>query len=505
MKRRGAVFALLFCVSPVVADDWAAPAPEAVPFTAEDSARIARVTAPTTDFSAPEPFEARSGGAATAMGAADRRAFLHPSATLDADAALDFAVGQSLFEKLWVAAPSATTASDGLGPLYNARACSNCHPANGRGHPPEAPEDDPLSMVLRISVPDSASDLDAATRERLPNAPEPTYGLQVQDRALPGLPAEGRFDVAYAPVPVTLGDGTVVTLRAPRYAFETGGYGPVHPQAEISPRVAPKMIGLGLIEAIPAEALLAHADPEDADGDGISGRANRVWGRERGAWMIGRFGHKAGEPTVRSQAMAALNTDIGLSNPLNPSAAGDCTVLQELCHAAPDGNTPAQDDLEAGGIVMDLLTRFTASIAVPARRDVGSASVLRGKALFYEAGCTSCHIPKYVTHRSDAAPEHGFQLIWPYSDFLLHDMGEGLADNRPEWAATGREWRTPPLWGIGLTETVSGHRYLLHDGRARGYLEAVLWHGGEAEAAREAVRTMPKPDRDALVSFLESL
>ena len=502
---RGAVIALLFASGALRAEDLSAPHPEAIPFTAQEKARITAVTAPPTTFDAPEPFEARPGGAATAMGATGPRAFLNPAATLSDAARLDFAVGQSLFEKLWVAAPSATTASDGLGPLYNARACSNCHPANGRGRPPEGPGDDALSMVLRLSVPDAASGLTPDTLARLPNAPEPSYGLQLQNRSLPGVPAEGRFTLRYKPVPVTLGDGTIVELRAPRYDIAAPGYGPLHPQSQISPRVAPQMIGLGLIEAIPAAALLAHADPDDADGDGISGRPNRVWSREEGDWRLGRFGHKAGEPTVRAQAFAALHMDIGLSNPLYPEAAGDCTDAQTACRAAPDGNTPAQGNLEAGPTVADLLTLYAANIAVPARRAVGAPQVLRGKALFHDAGCAACHVPNYVTQKLPADPARSFQLVWPYSDFLLHDMGPGLADDRPEWQATGREWRTPPLWGIGLTRAVSGHTNLMHDGRARGFLEAVLWHGGEAEAARETVRQMPKADRDALVAFLESL
>ncbi|MEL6979412.1 MAG: di-heme oxidoredictase family protein, partial [Pseudomonadota bacterium] len=144
------------------------------------------------------------------------------------------------------------------------------------------------------------------------------------------------------------------------------------------------------------------------------------------------------------------------------------------------------------------------------RRDVDDPIVLRGKEMFYEAGCISCHTPKHVTHRLEtdgaaAQPEQSFQLIWPYTDLLLHDMGEGLADGRPEGEATGREWRTPPLWGVGLTEAVNGHTFYLHDGRARSLLEAVLWHGGEAQAARDHAAALPKADRDALIRFLESL
>ncbi|WP_298909153.1 di-heme oxidoredictase family protein [uncultured Aliiroseovarius sp.] len=478
---------------------------EIAPRSKAEADRIAIVTAPTEDFNAPEPFELRPAGAATFLAPASDKSFYAASGNMPKDRELDFWVGSSLFEKLWVAPPSATVSSDGLGPLYNARACSACHPNNGRGRPPEGDGDRLGSLFLRVSIPDVASGLSADALALLPNAPEPHYGLQLQDKSVLGVPAEGRVKVSYETVPVTLGDGEVVELRKPTYTVEALGYGSLHPDTQLSPRVAPPMIGLGLLEAIPEADLLAHADPDDADGDGISGRANRVWSEPYGQWMTGRFGLKAGAPTVQAQSMDALNGDIGLSNPYRPAATGDCTELQTECMAAPDGNTPEQDNLEVGEVVMDLITFFARNVAPPQRRNIDMPEVLAGKEAFYTAGCTSCHVPKFVTHRLDDRPEQSFQLIWPYSDLLLHDMGEGLADNRPEWQATGREWRTPPLWGIGLTSTVSGQTNFLHDGRARTLLEAILWHGGEAEAAREAVRMMDKNGRDALIAFLESL
>lgn len=272
----------------------------------------------------------------------------------------------------------------------------------------------------------------------------------------------------------------------------------------ISPRVAPQMIGLGLLEAIPAEDILAGADPDDADGDGVSGRANIVWSIEYDQPMLGRFGHKAGTPTVRHQSAAAFAGDIGISSRLFPDGWGECTVMQTACRTAPHGD---QDDrgteIDAEGL--DLVTFYSRNLGVPARRNVGDPQVLAGKEIFYSIGCTSCHTPNYVTHRLEDQSEQSFQLIWPYTDLLLHDMGTGLADNRPEARATGQEWRTPPLWGIGLTEQVSGHTYFLHDGRARSLLEAILWHGGEAEPQRDTVVEMDTADRDALIKFLESL
>ena len=268
----------------------------------------------------------------------------------------------------------------------------------------------------------------------------------------------------------------------------------------ISPRVAPQMIGLGLLEAVPEEDILARADPDDADGDGISGRPNRVLSEETGAPMLGRFGWKAGQPTIREQSASAFSGDIGISTAVLPDGWGECTEAQAGCRAAPHGGAPEADDT-----VLDLVTFYSRNLAVPARRDLDDPEVLRGKALFYEAGCAACHAPKFVTARLPDRPEQSFQLIWPYSDLLLHDMGEGLADHRPEARASGTEWRTAPLWGIGLTETVTGRASFLHDGRARTLLEAVLWHGGEAQAARDRVVAMDAGEREALVRFLELL
>jgi CxxC motif-containing protein (DUF1111 family) len=221
--------------------------------------------------------------------------------------------------------------------------------------------------------------------------------------------------------------------------------------------------------------------------------------------VLGRFGWKAGEPTVNQQGSHAMASDVGMSNPLFPAAWGDCTAAQSACRAAPNGNSAQHDRLEVSGEVMDQILFYARNLAVPARRGADDPLVLDGKRLFYESGCTGCHVPKLATRRDFEVGALAGQLIWPYSDLLLHDMGEGLADGRPEGVANGREWRTPPLWGIGLTETVNGHTYFLHDGRARNLSEAILWHGGEAKAARDAFAGMAKADRDALLAFLNSL
>ncbi len=485
------------------------PAPSIAGPTPEEAARIAAVIRPTADFTRAEPFEALPGGAATSKKKTlDSNAFSQSSGNMSIERELDFKLGNALFRRLWVSSPASTKSADGLGPLFNARSCQRCHLKDGRGHAPAAnwPDDSAVSMFLRLSIPPQSAaeraDLDAY---RLNVIPEPTYGGQLQDLAIQGHEAEGKMHIRYEEIPVTLADGTMVSLRKPTYSITHLGYGPLHPDVMVSPRVAPQMIGLGLLEAIEESDILAWADPEDADGDGISGRANRVWDKAAGAPALGRFGLKAGEPNLLQQSTHAINGDIGLSAPLAPSPAGDCTPAQRRCIEAPDGNTAQHDGLEASAEMMRLITFYTRNLAVPPRRDLEDPAVLKGKQIFYEAGCIACHRPKYVTRRDSLGAEQSFQLIWPYSDLLLHDMGEGLADHRPEGRANGREWRTAPLWGIGLTETVNGHSQFLHDGRARNLLEAILWHGGEAEAAKNRVMTLTTEDREALLAFLRSL
>jgi CxxC motif-containing protein (DUF1111 family) len=497
------------CVAGSLDDD---PHLRVVPRTRAESARVEAATAPPADFSAPEPFEARPGGAATVRVRRNADALSQHSANMPFESEMRFKLGNGLFRKLWVSSPSSTLASDGLGPLYNARGCQSCHVKDGRGHPPDRPGDDAVSMFLRVSVPAPADAAmtgieqyldalgDAPTRTR----PDPVYGSQLQDFAVPGHAAEYRLSVRYEDVMVPLAGEAPAVLARPTYLAEALGYGPLAPGAMLSPRIAPQMIGLGLLEAIPARDILAREDAGDADGDGISGRANIVWSVEFGRPMLGRFGLKAGAPTIREQSAAAFSGDIGISSPLMPDPWGECSQEQAGCRDAPHGDGDARTtEIDAEGL--DLVTFYSRNLGVPARRDLGDPEVLRGKALFHAAGCQACHVPKAVTHRLDGQPEQSFQLIWPYTDLLLHDMGEALADNRPEGRADGREWRTPPLWGIGLTEQVSGHSRFLHDGRARSLLEAVLWHGGEAEAAKQIVADMQPEDRAALIRFLGSL
>lgn len=472
--------------------------------TAEDMAKVTSILAAPTDFSAPEKFEAKPAGAATVRARDNADAFSQLSENMPFEHEMDFKLGNALFRKTWVASPSSTLASDGLGPLYNARACQDCHLKDGRGHTPEGPDDGRVSMFLRLSVPGGTNP--EGIKDWLATQPDPTYGGQLQDLAAPGQAAEARMEVTYTEQPIALADGTVVSLRAPAYSVSNPGYGPFAADLEISPRVAPQMIGLGLLEAIPAAEILAREDPQDTNGDGISGRAQIVPSVEFGVPMLGRFGLKGGAPTVKEQSAGAFSGDMGLSTPLHPDPWGDCQPVQGTCRTAPHGQEPdVRGGLEVDAASLDLVTFYARNLGVPERRNPEAPNVLRGKEIFYSLNCTGCHSPKHVTNRLDGQPEQSFQLIWPYTDLLLHDMGEGLADHRAEGRATGSEWKTPPLWGIGLTGQVSGHTEFLHDGRARSLLEAILWHGGEAQAARDGVATLSKPDREAIIAFLESL
>ncbi|RYE86489.1 MAG: hypothetical protein EOO75_15670, partial [Myxococcales bacterium] len=275
------------------------------------------------------------------------------------------------------------------------------------------------------------------------------------------------------------------------------GYGPLASDVQMSPRIASPLQGGGLLEAIAASDLLALADPDDADGDGISGRPN--WLPDgAGGQVLGRFGWKSNQPSLLVQNATAFQNDLGLTSPLLPTEV--CTPAQTACLAAPTGGSP---ELAAGRV--EQVTRYTRSLAVPYRPGASDPEVLAGKAIFASVGCTGCHHPSFTTPDDPSAPWLSAQTIWPYTDLLLHDLGPGLADDRPDHEASGREWRTPPLWGLGRTKAVSGHTRFLHDGRARSVLEAILWHGGEAQGAREAVRQLDAGQRQALLRFLGSL
>ena len=433
--------------------------------------------------------EALSGGQTTVFDTTPN-AFSLPVPGLERNQELLFFVGNSFFNQNWVTAPASTTARDGLGPFFNARSCASCHFKDGRGRPPEFDGEAPTGFLLRLSVP--GSDMHGAA------AVEPNYGGHLQDEAIMGMKPEGAFQITYAETLFTFPDGEIVMLRQPTYTFNDLSYGEMHPEMMISPRVANQMIGMGLLEAVPEETLNTIADPTDRDGDGISGRPNMVWDAFNNQMAIGRFGWKANQPTVLQQTADAFLGDIGITTPLFPDE--NCTDAQLDCQAAANGGRPEIDSDDFLKVVL-----YASSLAVPAQRNWDDPQIVQGKDLFAEIGCSKCHVAELETGIHPTIPALSQQTIRPYTDLLLHDMGAGLADGRPDFQATGSEWRTPPLWGIGLIETVNGHTLLLHDGRARNLLEAILWHGGEAEAARDTFSKLQADERDALLAFLGSL
>lgn len=437
---------------------------------------------------APEPGEERSGGDTTVFDES-RGAFSHVASNATFERGQVFAVGNAFFTDPWVTAPGSVMSRDGLGPVFNANACAACHVRDGRGRPPEGDEE-MLSALVRISVP--GEDAHGGP------APVPGYGGQIQPRAIAGVTPEAATRVSWDEETVEYADGEVASLRRPTLEIRDGAFGPFLAELLTSMRVAPMVFGLGLLECVPEDAIVAREDPDDADGDGVSGRVNRVWDEAAGAVALGRFGWKANQPSLAQQNQGAFLGDMGLTSPLFGEA--ECAEGQTECASAPSGGSPEIEPEIADAVIV-----YVTLLASPARRDVGDGEVLRGRDLFADAGCASCHVPVMDTAECEGFPELEHQRIRPYTDLLLHDMGEGLADGRPDYLASGSEWRTPPLWGLGLLGLVNDHELLLHDGRARGFAEAILWHAGEAEASRERFRTMPAADREALLAFLRSL
>lgn len=459
-----------------------------------NNARVRKVLEPTANFSQAEPFELMQGGAGTQTSHADRNAYSQETSTLSFEHLQTFKLGNALFNKFWVASPSSTQASDGLGPFYSARACQSCHIKDGRGQLPVSGEKT-ASLVLQLKH-----------SQRDQWVPDPVYGAQFHTSAVPGVEAEGQVEILSEALVRTFADGTIHTLHKPVYRLHDLAYGELDSNTQLSPRLAPAITGLGLLAAIDPAHILAYADAEDSNDDGISGRANSQVGAD-GQKVLGRFGHKAAMGTVREQNVHALFTDMGLSssgNSLNDPK-GDCTAAQTICNSLAHGDQPRLGIGEAPDKVVDLMTFYTRNLAVPARRNVSESAVLKGKKIFYDSGCSGCHVPKHVTSRETEQKELQFQLIWPYTDLLLHDMGDDLADHAGEGEANGHEWRTAPLWGIGLAQIVNPNTSFLHDGRAKTLLDAVLWHGGEAQPSLDKVLDMSKEERKALIRFLESL
>ncbi len=430
-------------------------------------------------------------GGATTREDASRNSFGLPAPQLSNAERRLFERGDSFFTQNWVTAPSTTEARDGLGPTMNAQACSSCHVLDGRGAPPDPTGTEArLGLLLRLSIPGA----DPVTGAPLP---DPVYGGQLQDASILGVPTEGRLDVTYETVAGQYADGTGYELLEPTYRIAEPAYGPLDPEVLISPRLAPQVIGMGLLAAIPESTIVAAADPEDADGDGISGRPNQVWDGRAETMAIGRFGWKANVATVEQQVAGAFHGDIGITSTLHQDQ--NCPPAQAECAAAANGGNPELTDERLATV-----TFYNRTLSVPAMRGAEDDDVIAGSDLFEELGCSSCHTPTLQTGEADITTLAD-QTIHPYTDLLLHDMGPGLADGRPDFGASGSEWRTPPLWGLGLIDDVNGRRFLLHDGRARTIEEAILWHGGEGEASSEAFRSLDEEGRRRLLAFLEGL
>ncbi|MFN8406609.1 MAG: di-heme oxidoredictase family protein [Sphingobacteriaceae bacterium] len=392
-------------------------------------------------------------------------------------------IGDQQFEATFVTAPAPH--NPGLGPIYNNVSCGSCHISDGRGKIP-GPGETAANTLFRISIP--------GQDEHGGPMPVPGFGTQLQTRGVIGIRPEADVRTSYTETAYSFADGSTYSLRSPQYDI-INPYIPI-PQVLLSARVAPPVFGLGLLEAVSDSDIEGRADPNDLDQDGISGKTNYVWNVVKQKKTLGRFGWKANQPSLLQQVAAAFNGDMGITNYLFPKESSD-------------GQTqyvgPVVYPYELSDSLLHSVEFYTRTLAVPVRRKVNDQLIIQGKQLFISIGCAKCHVPDLKTAVNVAFSPISNLLIHPYTDLLLHDMGDGLADNRPDFDANGREWRTTPLWGIGLTEKVNGHTNFLHDGRARNLMEAILWHGGEAQNAKNKVRNLSKKDRDALISFLESL
>ncbi|MDO8289629.1 MAG: di-heme oxidoredictase family protein [Parvibaculum sp.] len=445
---------------------------------------------PLPDVSAVEmPAPASPPGGAYTTELSNRNAFAAPGPLSDAERRIFF-FGNRLFNTNWTTAPGSVKSFDGLGPVFNRVSCSGCHTRDGRGRPPLNGETDFDSMLIRVSVPGVAADGG-------PN-PHAAYGDQINDKAILGVPAEAKVSVSWTTVEGTYADGSKYELQKPAFTLSEPAFGPFGADLMTSPRVANQVYGLGLLEVVYADDILTRADPDDKDGDGISGRPNWVTDPETGKKALGRFGWKANQASLVAQDTGAARGDIGLSTTLRPGQ--NCETVQTACAAAPDGDEP-----EISDEFLEKLVLYSRTLAVPARRNPTDPDIMAGGKLFASSGCAACHTPTMVTGHAADPIGLANQTIHPFTDMLLHDMGPDLADGRPDYEATGSEWRTPPLWGIGLIPAVNDHDRLLHDGRARGVAEAILWHGGEGEASRERFRALSAKERDSLVAYVNSL
>lgn len=408
--------------------------------------------------------------------------------TMTTEELAEFSKGRGLFDQMWVIAPSLDQDIDGLGPLYNSLSCLQCHQGNGRGHAPIKSGQKLDAMLVRLSQLDKNGNI---------ITPHPIYGDQLQDKAVPGVKPEGQASIRYRYFTVTLQDGTEISMREPKVQLSHPAYTDFS-DVVTSARIGPALVGMGFIDAIPAEKIIANADPNDDDGDGISGRVNWLTDPVTAKPQLGRFGYKDNVATLKAQVANAFHGDLGITSSIHPKQ--NCTSVESDCSKAVSGGEPELTDIQ-----LNAVTTYMQLLAIPKPLPIDNDQLKLGQDMFNKANCMACHHAKFTTS-IDAKPHQLASItISPYSDFLLHDMGLGLADGRPDHEATGMEWRTAPLWGIGLAKTVNRRVNYLHDGRARTLLEAILWHGGEAAASQQAVLNMSAEQREALLSFLKGL
>jgi CxxC motif-containing protein (DUF1111 family) len=435
----------------------------------------------TNDDIAPAEQDLASGGETTVYGEYVT-IFEQPAANLSAAEIEQHRLSDLAFGDQFVTSPALINA--GLGPLFNQNSCESCHVSNGRSPFPNQ-GGDLRGLLIRLSTP--GHDMHGGA------VPVNGYGTQLQTKAVFGKSFEAALTWTEEIQTITYPDGEQVVLSKPVFQFDQMHL-PMGADVMYSARMATPIIGLGLLEAIDEEAILALADALDEDGDGISGKPNLVWDVANQQTAIGRFGWKAGNPTLLQQTAGAYNQDMGVTNPLFPI---------ENCDGQIQCDT-LTDDPEIDMDVLRTATFYSQSLGVPGRRNADDPAVRNGKVFFNTLNCSACHQPAFTTGQHEFS-FLSHQQIHPYTDLLLHDMGEGLADGRSEFEANGNEWRTPPLWGIGLTYTVGGHTRFLHDGRARSLEEAILWHGGEAQSSKEQFMQLTKKEREELIDFLESL
>jgi len=429
-----------------------------------------------------EEIDIRAGGETTVY-AEFSNAFQIPAPNLTPQELISHRQGDVLFESIFVTAPAPANA--GLGPLFVQNSCVSCHPKNARSAFPEN-SSDMGGLLARVSLPGYGPNYTAI--------PVPGFGTQIQSKANVGVIPEAQLTCFFTFIEGLMADGTSYTLRKPNFKL-TNFYTDFPQNALLSVRIGPPVFGLGLLESVPEEEILKRADPDDRDRDGISGRPNYVFDDRYQIMRLGRFGWKANQPDLYSQTAHAFLEDMGVTSPYlsNDPSKGQ---VQD------DGKS---DDPEINDDMVKLAAFYTQSLGVPAPRRSSQDDVNYGRKLFYFIGCEKCHRAELTTGiNTDFAFLSG-QRIQPYTDMLLHDMGEDLADHRPDSQASGSEWRTPPLWGIGLTQVVAGHSNFLHDGRAGNIEEAILWHGGEAQKAKESYTRLSAQDRKKILAFLYSL